>query len=136
MKTCSKCKRLLPLTAFYRHAKTKDGLQTVCAECQRARSAQPHRKRWRNIIDRCFSPTHREFKNYGGRGITMWAAWRHSYEAFRHCIETTLGPCPPGHSLDRIDNDGHYVPGNLRWATPLVQTHNRRVSRTEERKAA
>jgi hypothetical protein len=136
MKTCSTCKRQLLLGAFYRHATAPSGVQSDCKECQRTRNARPHFKRWRNIKDRLFKEGHKEFANYRGRGITMWAAWRHSYEAFRHYIETTLGPCPPGHSLDRIDNDGHYVPGNLRWATPPVQTHNRRGNRTEERKAA
>jgi hypothetical protein len=139
MKTCSACKRAKPASAFYRHSKTKDGLQTACRECQRARSASrnaAHYRRWRNINDRVFKTTHKEFHNYGGRGITMAPEWANDYEAFKIYIESELGPCPEGHSLDRIDNDGHYVPGNLRWATPLVQTHNRRVSVVRWEKAA
>ena len=66
----------------------------------------------------------------------MHPEWVDSYEAFRDYIERALGPCPPGHSLDRIDNDGGYAPGNLRWATPLAQTHNRRVSVVRWEKAA
>jgi hypothetical protein len=84
MKTCSTCKRQLPLGAFYRHATAPPGVQSDCKECQRTRNARPHFKRWRNIKDRLFKEGHKEFANYGGRGITMWAAWRHSYEAFRH----------------------------------------------------
>jgi hypothetical protein len=137
MKTCSTCKRQLPRAEFYAHARSADGLQSSCKTCQRERNARPHFKRWRNIKDRVFKESHKEHRNYGGRGITMHPEWVDSYEAFRDYIERELGPCPPEHTLDRIDNDGHYVPGNLRWATPMVQTHNRRVSACkEERKAA
>jgi hypothetical protein len=56
----------------------------------------------------------------------MCAEWVGSYEAFRAWIEANLGPCPPGHSLDRIDTNGDYRPGNLRWASRAEQRRNRR----------
>ncbi len=70
---------------------------------------------------RCFNPKVREFRNYGGRGITVCGEWRESYAAFLDHV----GRRPsPKHSLDRIDNEGDYEPGNVRWATALEQRHN------------
>jgi hypothetical protein len=83
---------------------------------------------WRNIQSRCFNPRIRDFYLYGGRGITMWEPWRVSYEQFSHDILTTLGERPSQHhSIDRVAVDGHYEPGNLRWATKREQTLNRRA---------
>lgn len=52
----------------------------------------------------------------------MCSEWRDSFQAFFHY----LGTCPPGHTLDRINTNGHYEPGNVRWATPLTQANNTR----------
>jgi hypothetical protein len=73
---------------------------------------------------RCYNPNNRNFPNYGGRGITVCAAWRDDFAAFLH----DMGPRPsPDHSLDRFpDNDGNYEPGNVRWATPDQQRGNMR----------
>lgn len=74
------------------------------------------------MIDRCTNPHNRKWAHYGGRGITVDARWRASYEEFVGHI----GRRPSSaHSLDRIDPDGSYVPGNVRWATALTQRHNR-----------
>jgi|SRR5579859_591152 len=71
---------------------------------------------------RCTEPKCISWENYGGRGIQFRFA---SFEEFL----AELGPKPgPEHSLDRIDNDGNYEVGNVRWATPLEQVHNRRCS--------
>lgn len=65
---------------------------------------------------------------YIRRGITVCVAWDGSFEAFRDYVEANLGPRPRGHSVDRIDNDRGYEPGNIRWASPTVQMRNRSVN--------
>jgi hypothetical protein len=82
---------------------------------------------WLAAKQRCTNPKNPEWKNYGGRGITMCEQWRNSYVAFLAYILEHLGRCPSGMSLDRIDNDKGYEPGNIRWATASEQTWNRRV---------
>ena len=83
-------------------------------------------KTWRSMVRRCSNPRDTAYPNYGGRGITVCERWRASYEAFRD----DMGPKPtPHHSIDRIDNNGNYEPGNCRWATRLQQNQNSRRSR-------
>ena len=83
---------------------------------------------WKHIKARCLNPKDPSFINYGGRGITMAPEFK-DYIAFRDYINEHLGPRPsPKHSIDRKENDWHYVPGNLRWATPLQQSQNKRRS--------
>lgn len=79
---------------------------------------------WANIKDRCFNEKHKHFDKYGGRGITMYEGWVHSFDAFTKYI----GPRPsPKHSVDRYpNNDGNYEPGNVRWATNEEQMRNTR----------
>lgn len=82
---------------------------------------------WSGIKERCVSPRGKDYANYGGRGIKMYELWINDPVAFIDWIHENLGPRPcKKHSLDRIDNDGHYEPGNLRWATARQQMLNRR----------
>jgi hypothetical protein len=80
---------------------------------------------WRGAVKRCHCPTDKYFPRYGGRGISVCDEWRYNFLAFY----AYLGPKPsPKHSLDRIDTNGNYEPGNVRWATDSEQINNRRIS--------
>ena len=76
---------------------------------------------------RCENPHNPGFPGYGGRGITICDRW-HNLVWFVEDIERELGPRPEGCSLDRVDNDGPYAPGNVRWATAREQLLNRRTA--------
>jgi hypothetical protein len=83
------------------------------------------------MIQRCYDPKHVGFKWYGGRGITVCDRWRFGEDGLSgyECFFQDIGPKPtPQHSLDRINNDGNYTPGNVRWADAKTQAANRQTS--------
>jgi hypothetical protein len=79
---------------------------------------------WRAAVARCHYPRHPYFPIYGGRGIAVCDRWRGVGGFGRFLAD--VGERPPGMTLDRIDPDGDYEPGNVRWATPVTQRWNRR----------
>jgi hypothetical protein len=87
-------------------------------------TVRPEYKSWRAMLSRCLDPSHRNYKNYGGRGVIVAPEWE-SYERFL----ADVGPRPtPKHWLERIDNDGPYAPCNVCWATQTQQARNKRTN--------
>jgi hypothetical protein len=79
----------------------------------------------RSAQRRCNEPQSKDYPHYGGRGIKLYEPWQ-DMRVFIAWIEDNLGPRPEGLTLDRIDTDGDYEPGNLRWASRSEQSKNRR----------
>ncbi len=78
---------------------------------------------WSSLLERCNNPRCSEYRNYGGRGITVCQRWLNSYSNFFE----DMGPKPgPEYSIDRIDVNGNYEPSNCRWATTKEQNENKR----------
>lgn len=108
-----------------------DGASRSC-ECGRLEvvtkhgmSSRSEYRIWAGMRARCSRPSNPLYKNYGARGIAVCERWN-SFLAFL----ADMGPRPTSaHSIDRIDNDGNYEPGNCRWATAIEQIHNQRPRR-------
>lgn len=79
---------------------------------------------WESMIARCTRPSHPFYAYYGGRGILVCDRWRGQGGFSRFLVD--VGERPAGLTLDRIDVEGHYEPGNVKWSTPQEQRWNRR----------
>jgi hypothetical protein len=116
--------------SLVRKDKLTHGLSLRCKSCTRTTHSEsanskdgltPEYRSWSQMKNRCANPKCNRWKNYGGRGIVVCAAWRDSYQQFL----CDMGRRPtPSHSLDRLDVDGNYEPGNCRWATDSEQARN------------
>ncbi len=86
----------------------------------------PEYRAWQSMKTRCLNPNRKQYKDYGGRGIAVCAEWLTSFANFLAYI----GPKPtPEHTLERIDNNSGYQPGNVKWALRIEQNHNTRKNR-------
>lgn len=100
---------------FYRESR-------VSAAMTHGQSSTAGYKAWYAMKERCSNPNHKHYRHYGGRGITVCKRWHLSYQNF----VDDMGVRPVGMSLDRINVDGNYEPGNCQWATQKEQCLNRR----------
>ena len=105
-------------------------LMGTSRRCARCSHGEPNGWRsnlystWAGIKGRCLNPNHTDYYLYGARGITIHPQWIKSFRAFEEYVGVKPGP---EYSIDRWPNPhGNYEPGNVRWATPLQQRHNRR----------
>jgi len=79
---------------------------------------------WLHIKRRCTNPNTKNYKRWGGRGISICDRWANSFDNFI----SDMGKCPEKKSIDRINNDGNYEPSNCRWATQIEQCNNTSIN--------
>jgi DNA-directed RNA polymerase subunit RPC12/RpoP len=113
-------------------SRVKTGLIFQCPECSRklikikntkhGGKGTPTYSSWQAMKARCLNKTNKDYPRWGGKGITICKEWIDSYSAFRDY----MGERPANMTIDRIDNSKGYEPGNVRWATALMQGENRR----------
>ena len=127
---CLKCN-----TIIRKKTKTKMCRQCLYESYRKYKNPKETRqylyRTWEQLKVRCYNKKRKGYKNYGGRGIKLYIEW-HMFSSFQQYVEKNLGERPLGHSIDRINNDKDYEPGNIRWASRLVQNNNKRNSNREE----
>lgn len=99
-----------------------------CRSCFAIRSKFPQRivHVAYNAIDRCTNKKHKRYPDWGGRGIVVFRAWLSDINSFCSYMMSLSGACDDSLVLDRINNDGNYEPGNLRWVTRSQSQKNQR----------
>lgn len=153
-KICTQCENLLPYSAFSKNDHCIGGVLNICRSCRSIRrkaeralaregkpkpsyagpnnpkyihgmTKSPEHGIWEGMRKRCRNETEKCYKDYGGRGIKVCERWSR-FENFY----ADMGPRPsPKHSIDRINVDGDYEPGNCKWSTRREQSINRRTTK-------
>lgn len=132
--TCWNCQCECGVECIVRGCHLSSGHTLSCGCLQREyndwRSAHSLKKDrayriWCGMKTRCFNVRRSEYKNYGARGITVCERWSSSFAAFLQ----DMGRPQNGMTIDRINNDGNYEPGNCKWATTKEQSRNNRRNR-------
>lgn len=147
IKRCLQCKQIKAQSEFSKDKRSKDGLQCYCKQCHnqyiklyrqryeaQCRQYQRQYKRnyrktlrghlrhiWHAMLHRCNNPKDKRYKDWGGRGIQVKFA---CFEDFFNYVKE-LKVEPRGLTIDRIDNDGHYEPGNIRFVSCTENNRNR-----------
>lgn len=149
IKRCSKCKQSKAISEFQKHRKNTDGLQGYCKSCQKIYQKtyqQEHKQErqkyqlnyrrsyrktikgylryiWHGMLQRCNNTKNKDYKHYGGRSIKVKFV---SFDDFYDYVFNELKAEPKGLTIDRIDNDGNYERGNVRFITHMENCNNRR----------
>lgn len=124
---CTACNKTIQNIRVY---DLLSGKTRLCKRCSVRQTRQSHGmsdsgeyNSWCHMIQRCYNESSKDYPNYGGRGITVCDIWRDSFEAFY----MSLGPRPnPGDTLERLDYNKGYEPGNVVWAPRTDQVLNKR----------
>ena len=111
---------------WLRHGEVDAGRPLFVRDGRRSHSAHGS---WYGMKKRCQNPEHSDYRNYGGRGISVCAAWEDFW-----VFVLDMGERPVGLSIDRIDNNGNYEPGNCRWASAEEQNRNKRSNKLDPTK--
>ena len=144
MKICTKCKKQKPISEFHKDKSRKDGFRYVCKKClgnyyqkwqqiHKVKITKYNKDYYQTIVGhlrKCFSNIKRrcnnsgcpDYKNYGGRGIKCLFK---SSQEFVDYIINVLKINPHNLEIDRIDNNGHYEKGNIRFVTRKINRNNR-----------
>ncbi|WP_329308320.1 hypothetical protein [Streptomyces microflavus] len=118
--------RQISCGCFHVEGATRRLSQVHRAQVTHGLSEHEHFPRWQGMLRRCEDPRSKSYRYYGAKGVSVCPEW-HDPAVFIEYLADTLGARPAGHTLDRIDVEGNYEPGNVRWADWSTQNKNKRA---------